>query len=64
MALLLTTLMVLQDCALGIPLHQMSVTGMIIALGLLIDNAIVVVDEVRHRSPPRALLRRRRCRPR
>ena len=31
---------------LGIPLHQMSITGLIIALGLLIDNAIVVVDEV------------------
>ncbi len=30
---------------LGIPLHQMSVTGLIIALGLLIDNAIVVVEE-------------------
>ena len=30
----------------GIPLHQMSVTGIILALGLLIDNAIVVVDEV------------------
>lgn len=30
---------------LGIPLHQMSVTGTIIALGLLIDNAIVVVDD-------------------
>lgn len=29
-----------------IPVHQMSVTGLIIALGLLIDNAIVVVDEV------------------
>ena len=27
-----------------IPLHQMSVTGLIIALGLLIDNAIVVVE--------------------
>ncbi|MEL6257429.1 MAG: efflux RND transporter permease subunit [Pseudomonadota bacterium] len=27
------------------PLHQMSVTGLIISLGLLIDNAIVVVDE-------------------
>lgn len=27
------------------PLHQMSVTGLVIALGLLIDNAIVVVDE-------------------
>ena len=32
--------------SLQIPLHQMSVTGLIIALGLLIDNAIVVVDEV------------------
>lgn len=31
---------------LGIPIHQMSVTGLIIALGLLIDNAIVIVDEV------------------
>ena len=27
------------------PLHQMSVTGLVVALGLLIDNAIVVVDE-------------------
>ena len=34
---------------LDIPLHQMSVTGLIIALGLLIDNAIVVVDEVQIR---------------
>lgn len=32
---------------LGIPVHQMSITGLIIALGLLIDNAIVVADEVR-----------------
>jgi multidrug efflux pump subunit AcrB len=30
----------------GGELHQMSVFGMIIALGLLIDNAIVVTDEV------------------
>lgn len=34
----------------------MSVTGLIIALGLLIDNAIVMVDEVQHRldvgAPP------------
>jgi len=35
--------------SLGIPLHQMSITGLIIALGLLIDNAIIVVDEVQHR---------------
>ncbi len=34
---------------LGAPLHQISVTGLIIALGLLIDNAIVMVDEVRVR---------------
>ena len=33
---------------LGIPLHQISVTGLIISLGLLIDNAIVIVDEVRN----------------
>lgn len=31
---------------LNIPLHQMSVTGLVIALGLLIDNAIVVVDAI------------------
>ena len=31
---------------LGIPLHQISVTGLIIALGLMVDNAIVIVDEV------------------
>ncbi|MEL7498934.1 MAG: efflux RND transporter permease subunit [Planctomycetota bacterium] len=29
-----------------IPIHQMSVTGLIIALGLLIDNAIVIVEEM------------------
>ncbi|MCB1684345.1 MAG: efflux RND transporter permease subunit [Pseudomonadales bacterium] len=28
-----------------VPLHQMSVTGLIISLGLLIDNAIVVVED-------------------
>ena len=42
---------------LGIPLHQMSVTGLIIALGLLIDNAIVVVEEYNaraRRGTPRA----------
>ena len=33
--------------AIGAELHQMSIFGMIIALGLLIDNAIVVVDETR-----------------
>ncbi|MEA5473194.1 efflux RND transporter permease subunit [Synechococcus sp. CCY9201] len=34
---------------LAIPLHQMSATGLVIALGLLIDNAIVVVDEMQQR---------------
>ncbi|MEM6835349.1 MAG: efflux RND transporter permease subunit [Cyanobacteria bacterium P01_C01_bin.120] len=50
LALPLTTLMVFGWMkALGVPLHQISVTGIIIALGLLIDNAIVVVDEVQSR---------------
>ncbi|NEZ63621.1 efflux RND transporter permease subunit [Leptolyngbyaceae cyanobacterium CCMR0082] len=31
---------------LGIPLHQISITGLIVALGVLIDTAIVMVDEV------------------
>jgi len=31
---------------LDVPLHQMSITGLIVALGLLIDTAIIVVDEV------------------
>ncbi|MGB3403793.1 MAG: efflux RND transporter permease subunit [Microcoleaceae cyanobacterium] len=34
---------------LGIPLHQMSISGLIVALGLLIDTAIIVVDEVTHK---------------
>lgn len=34
---------------LNIPLHQMSVTGLIIALGLLIDNAIVIVEDYKLR---------------
>jgi len=49
-ALPLSALMVLAGMRLiGMPIEQMSVTGLIIALGLLIDNAIVMVDEVRHR---------------
>ncbi|PSB09781.1 acriflavine resistance protein B, partial [Pleurocapsa sp. CCALA 161] len=32
----------------NIPLHQMSITGLIIALGILIDNAIIMVDEVQN----------------
>ncbi|MEM6449548.1 MAG: efflux RND transporter permease subunit [Cyanobacteria bacterium P01_D01_bin.105] len=50
LALPLATLMVFGSMkGLDVPLHQMSVTGLIIALGLLIDNAIVVVDEVQIR---------------
>jgi multidrug efflux pump subunit AcrB len=45
-ALPLTLCLVLAGLkVMDIPLHQMSVTGLIIALGLLIDNAIVVVEE-------------------
>jgi multidrug efflux pump subunit AcrB len=32
---------------LGVPIHQMSVTGLIVALGLLVDNAIVMTDAIR-----------------
>ncbi|MEQ9447070.1 MAG: efflux RND transporter permease subunit, partial [Rhodospirillaceae bacterium] len=34
---------------LEIPIHQMSVTGLIVALGLLVDAAIVMTDEIRRR---------------
>lgn len=45
-ALPLTLLMVLPFFKiLEVSLHQVSITGLIIALGLLIDNAIVTVDE-------------------
>lgn len=50
LSLPLSSLMVLAGMSfLDIPLHQMSVTGLIIALGLLIDNAIVMVDDVQER---------------
>lgn len=49
-ALPLSALLVLSAMGwLQIPIHQMSVTGMIVALGLLIDNAIVIVESVRAR---------------
>lgn len=35
--------------ALGVPLHQVSVTGLIVSLGLVIDNAIIASDDYRHR---------------
>ena len=33
----------------GLPLHMTSITGIIIALGLLIDNGIIVVEDYKHR---------------
>ena len=49
-ALPLAALMVITGLRLlNIPIQQMSVTGLVIALGLLIDNAIVMVDDVRER---------------
>jgi multidrug efflux pump subunit AcrB len=35
--------------ALAVPIHQMSVTGLIVALGLLVDAAIVMTDEIGQR---------------
>lgn len=34
---------------LSVPIHQMSVTGLIVALGLLVDAAIVMTDDIRRR---------------
>lgn len=46
-ALPLSAMMVLFGMRMmDIPVHQMSITGLIIALGLLIDNAIVIVEEM------------------
>ncbi len=30
----------------GLPIHQMSVTGLVVALGIMVDNAIVIVDAI------------------
>ncbi|MEM6762723.1 MAG: efflux RND transporter permease subunit, partial [Pseudomonadota bacterium] len=38
---------------LGVTIHQMSVTGLIVALGLLVDAAIVMTDEIRKRLEAR-----------
>ena len=35
--------------AMAVPIHQMSVTGLIVALGLLVDAAIVMTDEIGQR---------------
>lgn len=52
-ALLVSIMLPLTSCmvlggmrVLGIPMHQMSVTGLVLSLGLLVDNAIIIVDEV------------------
>ncbi|MEL7028006.1 MAG: efflux RND transporter permease subunit [Pseudomonadota bacterium] len=34
---------------LGVPIHQMSITGLVVALGLLVDAAIVMADAIRRR---------------
>ena len=47
----LTILLVLIGCTiLQVPLHQTSVTGIILSLGLLIDNSIIVVEDYRYRK--------------
>ena len=33
----------------GLPIHQMSVTGLVVALGIMVDNAIVMVDTIQQR---------------
>jgi multidrug efflux pump subunit AcrB len=35
--------------AIGLPIHQMSVTGLIVALGLLVDAGIVMTDDIGRR---------------
>ncbi len=50
LALPLTTLFTLACMKFsGLPIHQMSVTGLVVALGIMIDNAIVMVDSIQHR---------------
>lgn len=47
----LTILLVLVGCTLlQVPLHQTAVTGIILSLGLLIDNSIIVVEDYKHRK--------------
>lgn len=33
----------------GLPIHQMSVTGLVVALGIMVDNAIVMADTIQQR---------------
>ncbi|MCU0719547.1 MAG: efflux RND transporter permease subunit [Pirellula sp.] len=49
MILPFTCLMILPIMlVMGIPLHQMSLSGLVLSMGLLVDNAIVVVDHIEH----------------
>ena len=34
----------------GVPINQMSVTGLVVALGITVDNAIVMVDDIAQRK--------------
>ncbi|MBM7036230.1 efflux RND transporter permease subunit [Vibrio ulleungensis] len=56
-ALPLTTLLTLSMMKVtGLPINQMSVTGLIVALGIMVDNAIVMVDTIqsyRHKGKGR-----------
>ncbi|QIZ77098.1 efflux RND transporter permease subunit [Ferrimonas lipolytica] len=46
----------------GLPIHQMSVVGLVVALGIMVDNAIVIVDAIAQRKrqglPPVEAVRR------
>ena len=33
----------------GLPIHQMSITGLVVALGIMVDNAIVMVDTIQQK---------------
>ena len=33
----------------GLPIHQMSVTGLVVALGIMVDNAIVMTDAIQRK---------------
>ncbi|WP_051303168.1 efflux RND transporter permease subunit [Psychromonas aquimarina] len=49
LSLPLTSLMTLAAMKFtGLPINQMSVTGLIVALGIMVDNAIVMVDTIQH----------------
>ncbi|KID56377.1 acriflavin resistance protein [Pseudoalteromonas luteoviolacea] len=42
----------------GLPIHQISVTGLVVALGIMVDNAIVITDAIqRYRQQGMAVLK-------